>query len=403
MTHRLIIKLDAAWPTPASTPWILLGPDGQPLAEGFSEPRHWPAAGECLTVLGGAQSVWLPTTLPPGARRDLGRLLAYALEERLLADPDSQHLTVSDRQRDAAGGERVGVLVAGRERLRQLLAQLKAIGRAPLALYSELQGAPAAVGEWHLTLDEPLAIFRPDPGSAICLESALLGPLLEQQWAAASAADRRPAALIVHRAPGCQLPLPALPADCPVRDGAPYAWWAAAAAGRAANLLHDEFAPPARRSSEFARLRAPLGLLAATLALWLLGNLGEILWLEHRLRDDRARMARLFRGNFPEQPVIAPLAQMRQQLNLERSRHGGLRDDDALALLAAAGDALGADAADAIDGLRYADGRLDLTLSDGAAAAAGALPARLAASGRLAEISRDGGRSHLLLRPEPTP
>jgi hypothetical protein len=36
--------------------------------------------------------------LPRGARRDLPRLLSYALEDRLLKDPDTQHLTLSHRR-----------------------------------------------------------------------------------------------------------------------------------------------------------------------------------------------------------------------------------------------------------------------------------------------------------------
>jgi hypothetical protein len=70
--------------------------------------------------------------LPRGARRDLPRLLSYALEDRLLKDPDTQHLTLSHR-RPADDGERdlAGVLVISRERLRSLMAQFAAIGRGP--------------------------------------------------------------------------------------------------------------------------------------------------------------------------------------------------------------------------------------------------------------------------------
>ena len=91
---------------------------------------------------------------------------------------------------------------------------------------------------------------------------------------------------------------------------------------------------------------------------------------------------------------------MRQQLNLERARHGLLRDDDALALLAQAAEALGTDAAGGVAALRYEDGRLDLTLNGPAAARAEAVVGLLTARGLLADLRRDGASTHLLLRRE---
>ncbi|MBL8453597.1 MAG: general secretion pathway protein GspL, partial [Zoogloea sp.] len=79
---RLLLAIDEHWPTRPECAWALLGPDGQPLSEGHSAPRHWPAADECSVVLTGAQCLWLNVLLPRGARRDLPRLLSYALEDR---------------------------------------------------------------------------------------------------------------------------------------------------------------------------------------------------------------------------------------------------------------------------------------------------------------------------------
>ena len=149
MSTRLLLAIDEQWPTRPDCPWVLLGDDGQPVSEGHSEPRHWPAAAECEVVLTGPQCLWLEVPLPRGARRDLPRLLAYALEDRLLKDPDTQHLTLSHR-RPADDGERdlAGVLVVARDRLRQLIAQLTAIGRPPRRVLAEMQTAPAGGEVW---------------------------------------------------------------------------------------------------------------------------------------------------------------------------------------------------------------------------------------------------------------
>ena len=89
------------------------------------------------------------------------RLLAYALEDRLLKDPDTQHLTLSHR-RPADDGERdlAGVIVVARDRLRQLVAQLAAIGRPPRRVLAEVQTAPAGGDAWQLSLSASGAILR---------------------------------------------------------------------------------------------------------------------------------------------------------------------------------------------------------------------------------------------------
>lgn len=111
-------------------------------------------------------------------------------------------------------------------------------------------------------------------------------------------------------------------------------------------------------------------------------------------------MARVYQTSFPNAPLVAPAAQMRQQLNQERSRRGLLRDDDALALLAQAAEALGTDAMDALAGLQYEEGRLDLILNPTSEARARAALGLLASRGLLADLRQDGPALHLLLRRE---
>ncbi|WP_374486716.1 type II secretion system protein GspL [Zoogloea sp.] len=399
---RLILAIDEHWPTRPDCPWALLGPDGQPLSEGRSEPRHWPAADECEVVLSGPQCLWLEVPLPRATRRDLPRLLAYALEDRLLKDPDSQHLTVSHR-RPADDGERdlAGVLVVARERLRLVVAQLAAIGRQPQRVLAELQTAPADQESWQLSVATDGAILRTGPSAGLALDVDILAPLLAQQAGNARAANTAPAHIDVHLSNGAAGPeLARLQAETgiPVQPAAPYLWWQGADR-KATNLLHGEFAPRARGGA-WLGLRPALALAGGALTLWLAANLGEVLWMKHQLSDIEGRIERIYRTSFPNAPVVAPAAQMRQQLNQERARHGLLRDDDALALLAQAAEALGTDAAAGIVALRYEEGRLDLTLGGAAAARAEAVVGLLASRGLLADLRQDGNAPHLLLRRE---
>ena len=400
---RLILAIDEHWPTRPDCPWALLGPDDQPLSEGRSEPRHWPAADACEVVLTGPQCLWLEVPLPRAARRDLPRLLAYALEDRLLKDPDSQHLTVSHR-RPAEDGERdlAGVLVVARERLRLVVAQLAAIGRQPQRVLAEVQTAPADPQGWQLSLSADGAVLRTGPDAGLAIDGDILVPLLAQQAATARAANKAPAGIGLHIAAGMPAPdLAGLQTETGIETvaGTPYRWWQGADR-KPANLLHGEFAPSARGGAWLGRLGPALALGGGALALWLIANVGEVLWMKHQAGDIDGRIERIYRTSFPNTPVVAPAAQMRQQLNQERARHGLLRDDDALALLAQAAEALGTDAAAGIVALRYEEGRLDLTLGGAAAARAEAVVGLLASRGLLADLRQDGNAPHLLLRRE---
>jgi general secretion pathway protein L len=400
---RLLLAIDEQWPSRPDCPWVLLGPDGQPLSEGHSEPRHWPAAAECEVVLTGPQCLWLEVPLPRGARRDLPRLLAYALEDRLLKDPDTQHLTVSHR-RPADDGERdlAGVLVIARDRLRNLVAQLAAIGRPPRRVVAEVQTAPAGTNGWQLSLSAGGAILRSGPNSGMAIDSAILSPLLAQQAAISRAANTAPAHIEVHCAPGTTAPDPEslqTETGTPVQAGSPYLWWQGADR-KAANLLQGEFADRQQGGSWLGHLRPALALGGGAMAVWLLVNVGEVVWLKQRLGNVEQRIERVYHSSFPNAPVVSPAAQMRQQLNLERARYGLLRDDDALALMAQAAEALGTDAANGIAALRYEEGRLDLTLSGPAVARAEAVVGLLSSRGLLANLRQDGTTTHLLLRQE---
>ncbi|MCB1906269.1 MAG: hypothetical protein KDH15_02775 [Rhodocyclaceae bacterium] len=382
MTSRLIVLVDEHWPTRPSAPWVLVGEDGRLRSEGSSEPRHWPPADECAMVLGGSQCVWHETRLPRGARREEGRLLTYALEERLLRDPDSQHLVVVRRESDEAGVT-VGVLVVARERLRSLTAQFAAIGRPLVAAQAELQCAPGGADGWHLSLAEHGLVLRPGSGPALAFDPPLAGalPLLRHALAAARSANALPSSIAVHAAPAIEQPAAELATEleCALQAATPYLWWQGV--GGATNLLQGEFAPQHRRGGWTSRLRAPLRLAAASLAVLLLASAGEVMWQRQRLGEIEARIERLFETAMPNTPPIAPAAQLERRLDERRMRHGRLRDDDLLAQLAAYTRARGVATRDSVATLDYRDGRLKLVLPALDPAERARLASRLASLG----------------------
>lgn len=397
MKQILRIHIDARWPTPAKTAWVLLAANAAVLREGISEPALWPLADEYEVVLGATQASWHTARVPPGktARGEMPRLLAYALEDKLLRDPDSQHFTITHQDAD-----RVGVLVVARDRLRQIAAQFAALGKPLSRMFSELQSAPAGRAGWHLALSADAALLRTSELDGISLDPDGDGeppPLLATIIAAQRLAGTVPT-LVVHAGEGVAAPdtkVWSTTVATAVSVGAPYHWHASAAA--AANLLHDEFAPRHRRRAWLARLKPALWLAGGAVAADLLIGLGQVIWQHHRLADAQERTVQIFQETFPKMPAVDPAAQMQRQLDLLRAPRGLLRGDDALALLSALADALGADGRGAVQSLKFEDGVLEVVLTPALADRVASVSGQLALRGLIVIAKNDGGSAPKLV------
>lgn len=363
-TTRLVLYVDEHWPQVPALPWILLDEAGKRLQEGHSDPRHWPAAARCEVVLGGSQALWLEAELPKAPRREQARLLNYALEEQLAGEPETQHLTVTGKD-GTAQGQRLRVLVVERVRLRAVLAQLEAIGRAPSRLVSALQGVPATARRWVLSVAPGGAMqLHGAPPLALPVDGDTLELLLGHAIAQARARNQAPEGLDVLAAAGTTLPrLEAICSALGLAHAAPrpWDWWEAVQLGD--DLLHDEFAPRRGKDHWLTRVRAPLLLAAGAVSVYFLVLGGHLLWQKHELGGLDARMGRLFQTALPEVPAVSPAAQLHRELERRRAAAGKLREDDALSLLQAYVEARGTAAGASLRELRYENGRLELGLT----------------------------------------
>lgn len=375
----LRLYLTEHWPEDPSCDWAVIGPDGRPASEGRSEPRHWPTAHACEVVLAGAQCLWLAAKLPRAPRREQDRLVRFALEEHLVQEPDSQHFTITDRDEEGAR-----VLVVARERLQQIAAQLTALGRPPLHAYAELQTIAPAQEGWLLTLGSRHAVISGAAATPFSLDvDADLAPPtgLIATVALARHQNRLPAQIVVrcaHDAPKIDLAAWSEALALPCERGEDYRW---AAFSGASNLLQGEFSPSQNKGRILRRIRPALWLAGGMLALEMVFSVGQIFWQNHQISQARKAMQGIFLSSFPNQPVVNATAQFRSQLSQIRHAHGQLGDDDMLSLLAVVGETLGGDARDALEGFRYEDGRLELTVSPRTAATLPALIDRLRARG----------------------
>ncbi|MFN3985103.1 MAG: type II secretion system protein GspL [Rhodocyclaceae bacterium] len=397
--RRLVVYLDETWPEQPSAPWVLLDDRDRSIEQGRSEPRHWPAAGDCEIVLSSPQCTWLETRLPAAGRAEQSRLLRYALEDQLLRDVDEQHLTLVARTA-ADEGVLASVLVCGRQRLRAVIAQFEALGRRPARVVSELQACAAPTDGWALSIG-PTSVWtlHSPPSTALALDADAAPDILAHLLASARAADRAPARLRLLRADDApaadqralEAALEAALTSAAVRleRGPRYHWWAQR--NTSADLLHDEFEPLGAGGGWTGRTRGPLLLASLAAFVWLAATLGEVVWHGQQLGATEERMRRIFETAVPNTPAIAPAVQLRRSLDEARAAHGQLRETDFLTLLDSFAEIGGATTRHAVTRLEYQDGSLSLQLDRARIGDPELLRARLATLGHdLAQGSEPG-------------
>ncbi len=382
MKQSLILYLDETWPTPTDCPWVVLDSRNQVVEQGFSAPQHWPSASSCTVILGGGQCVQHTVRLPKGGRREEQALLRYALEEKLVGDVEHQHFTIIDRSSDDEGPS-VTLLVIAKPRLRQLNNELEALGRSPDRVISELQIPPTTDKRWTVSISPTGTVIVSVPKRhTLVVDPEILGELLSLLQQQARASDELPERLSILRAregSARQTELPALPDDVPVEDSGAYVWWDRHEA--CDDLLHGSFAVSGRNGGLSTRLRLPALGIAAAILILLGANIIEVGVKRQELNNIEERMQRIFETSVPGTPAIAPVAQLRREVDQQLGEHGQLRHDDFLQLLDIATETAGTSIRGQIASIDYADGVLRLGFVPGGGIDLGLLAARLGASG----------------------
>lgn len=373
---ELRIFIDSGWPHDhADAVWYLCE-EGRVVAHGHSEPAHWPgvrppveeAPGQALPapqaaalILTGGQVSCQRVRLPRGAAGRRPEVLVAALEECLLADPDDCLLLPGEPDEEGVAA----VAVLSRERLRGILALVREMGLAPVAVWADAQLLPQRGGRRLARLEGSL-LTLPLGRDAFAMADLLAGseplpgaglePGLPVVVAAGTDAE---AALRLGMLPELDHP-----GSFPLAEPTP------------GGFLIGEFALPVERLGRLRPLIPAARLAAGLAAAFMLLLFAEWAWLSAQAGRMREEAASVFRDAFPQAAVVDPALQMRRQLDERRRRAGRLGEDDFLALLA------GIDAPEAAwRALDYAGGRLEaeLTLPTGAVAA---LESQLRAAGR---------------------
>ncbi len=260
------------------------------------------AAGRSVVVLAPGTDVLLTSAdLPPtrsGAK--LQQLVPFALEEQLAEDIDTLHFAIGKRLPNG----RLPVAVVARRRMNEWLAELRAAGIEPAALYADSELLPRNPAQAVALLEDDAVTVRTPSGGYVGLCADALGEALEL-----ALADPAARGLLVYagetewRRWGAQLEaLRERFESVQVQQlaGDPLALFARALpAAEAINLLQGSYAPKRSTASGWRAWRWAAMLLGALVALHLIGQVAELVVLHRREHALDGAITRVFNRAMP--------------------------------------------------------------------------------------------------------
>jgi len=352
------------------------------LGGGVDELAALPPAAQTWLVLPAARVTLFTLEVEWRTLRHLRTALAYALEERLIQEPDAVHVALSppdaDGRRVAAVVERTWLEAA---LVRCRAAGLQASGALPATL---LRHCPerAVDSAWYVRWDGREGHVRTGLYLGYAFDDATADTppqALALALEAARQAGRAPARLLVDA--GARLPDLAAWSQrlgCSVQacngvlDPADF------------NLLQGAYAPHGDWRQRLRPYRAAAALILAALGLHVAGVGAETAWLAWQRQKLEAEARERFRQAFPEaRAIVDPFLQTRRQLETLAAARGQAAAGDLLPML----DALGGQVR--LHGrLSYTPGRLQV--QDAAITDAAALQAQLAAGPYRLERTAEG-------------
>lgn len=385
---------------PPKCQWAQVDGNREPIAGDGLPVRAPQRADRVQLVLPAGEVLITRARLPQSARRKSGSLLAFAVEEQTLGEPDAQQVSWLG---SAAGADVLAVV--DRPGLKRLQDALAAAGIEGYELHCETLMLPWAAGEWSLAWDGREGFVRTGAfeGTTTDCGDAEAPPLsLRMMLDEAKTRGEAPTCIALH-------------ATAP--DALPEieAWQRAlGVALRAAGSWDWRTAPPEAGVSlaqERARWRIPPGTLAklrpaawiagAALAIHGLALVVDWARLASEQRGLRQQMETRFRAAFPEALAVAdPALQMRRNLAEARHAAGQTDDSDFLPMVVKVAGALKGAPAGGLRVLSYESGRMTLELAAVSEPNVRRIVARLLESGMRAEASaasaRTGGETVIL-------
>ncbi|MBN8766431.1 MAG: type II secretion system protein GspL [Thiobacillus sp.] len=373
----LRIHIPSSWPDAepdAALPWCRLGARGELLGAGLAPLAELPRSEACELVLPAEAVLLTRASLPRGSKQKLRQLLPYAIEDRLVAEPDAVHAATGP----APVAGQTALAVIDKAWLARLLACFNGAGLRPRSAWPETLLPALPADGWVMVWDGRGGFLRSGEHAGMSLDggSSTEPPAaLALRVAEARAAAALPQRLLLRLRDGT--PPPDVEAwsralGVAVELGTEWAPLRHPDIVRGGiDLLQGAFAPVGVTHGDWSAWRLPL-ILAGLIALLQIGATTTEWWLLSREKQTlQATMEKHFRAAFPDARVVvdAPL-QMQRNLAELRGAAGQMSPTDFLPLLARTAAALDAGSRNGLRAIHYEAGqlRLDLPVTDRAAA-----------------------------------
>ena len=409
--ESLIIQLrDGAAPR-----WMVCNSDGHvivnPVSGELSQATAMSTGRKVAVILPANEALVTESDAPAKSAAKLAQVIPYALEERVADEIENLHFALGER--DSVTG-RVPVVVIARARIDERLAELRAAGLNPSAIYSEASLLPAMPGQMIALLDGDSLTLRSADGAPLVMPALSINDAFE----IALASQPAPIPGLEASAPG--LLIYAGHDEWQAHEQAVDAWRdrftgvkvqllphgplsvlaPAAATGDAVNILQGSMAVTSPMEKGWRAWRVAAVLAGVLLCLHLGSRFFELQRLKKTEATLNASIEDAFRVAMPgAQNTTDARRRIAQRLEEVRSGGGGAL----LPALAALAVARNAAPSTTIEGINYREGVLDLRVIAPDAASLDAIGQQLRAASWQADIkdltaSGDSYRGRLQIR-----
>lgn len=332
----LRLYLPREWPSQeASCSWALLARDFRVIGRGSGIPSQWPVADECEAVVTADQVSWLSISLPEKMGRDASRIIAYALEDKLIQPPETMHIVLSKEAGSA--------IAIGKARLGEITEAVRSAGRKLDRLFVDMQLAAPADGEWIICRYGESTFLRMGSQSGLAIDWPGTAPPEALAIAVARAHGKLPMRVVVRLPAGKAAAIDgwASALGLPVVAGTCFDPLAASTAG-ANNLLTGQFAPSGASDAAGHPSRLALIALAALALGHTMLSLADWAWLAYRASALREESIAIYRQTFPDNkaPLLDARLQLQRDVDAALRQRGKVGRGDMLAMLAVISDEL---------------------------------------------------------------
>ncbi len=414
MSESLIIQLREG----NAPRWMVCNADGQVLINAVSgelvQAAPLAVGRRIVAVVPGTDVLTTESEAPAKNAAKLAQVIPFALEERVADEIEDLHFALGDRD---PGTGRVPVAVVSRARIDGWLAELRAAGLNPQAIYPDAALLPAMPGQLIALLDGDSFMLRLPEGPPLVMPALAITQAIEMalagQVSQVAGLEAPPLGLLLYsghdewqahqfevdalrdRFTGVKVQL--LPSG-PLGVLAP-----AAANGDAINLLQGALAISSPLQKNWRSWRVAAVLAASLLCLHIGSRWYELHRLQKTEADLDASIQEAFRTAMPGQ-VNALDARRRVERRLTEL-HGAGGSGALLPALSALATARSAVPSATFEGLAFRNGEIDLRISAPNAAALDTISQQLRAANWQADIgggssNGDSYRGHLKIRKE---